>query len=333
MKLREIGEDQLLGQFLPDLPLAKAVVYGLGDDCAVVKTRDRRNFLVLKTDCVVAGVHFLATANAPDVGWKAMMRPLSDFAATSAVPQFALITLIAPEHTKVEWVEELYRGLRRAAKRFKVSIVGGETSSTPGPVAISVSVVGFVERDRCVSRGGGKVGDDLFVTGRLGGAMKQKHLQFVPRIAESRWLTNNFYRVATFISNSPAETEVLGRRLAEDVGVGSVLALQGELGSGKTLFTKGFVAGMGSKAAVSSPTFTIVHEYRDGRLPVYHFDFFRVENHQSLGRLGLDDYFFGDGVSVIEWADRFAEFIPEQARWILFEIKSEDQRAITFQGT
>src|SRR6266480_7162150 len=192
MKLREIGEDRLLGRLLPDLPLAKAVVRGPGDDCAVVETRDRRNFLVLKTDCVVAGVHFLATANARDVGWKAMMRPLSDFAATSAVPQFALITLIAPQQTKVKWVKELYRGLRRAAKRFKVSIVGGETSSTPGPVAISVSVVGFVERDRCISRRGGRAGDDLFVTGRLGSAMKRKHLQFVPRIAESRWLTRNF---------------------------------------------------------------------------------------------------------------------------------------------
>jgi thiamine-monophosphate kinase len=147
---------------------------------------------VLKTDCVVAGVHFLPTANALDVGWKAMMRPLSDFAATSAVPQFALITLIAPKQTKVEWVKELYRGLRRAAKKFKVSIVGGETSSTLGPVAISVSVVGFVERDRCISRRGGKPDDDLFVTGRLGGAVKKKHLQFVPRIAESRWLTKNF---------------------------------------------------------------------------------------------------------------------------------------------
>jgi thiamine-monophosphate kinase len=192
MKLRQIGEDRLLNQLLPDLLLAKAVVSGPGDDCAVVKTRDRLNFLVLKTDCVVAGVHFLATANALDVGWKAMMRPLSDFASTSAVPQFALITLIAPEQTKVEWVDELYRGLRRAAKRFKVSIVGGETSGIPGPVAISVSVVGFVERDRCVSRRGGKVGDDLFVTGRLGDALKRKHLQFVPRIAESRWLTKNF---------------------------------------------------------------------------------------------------------------------------------------------
>jgi thiamine-monophosphate kinase len=192
MKLREIGEDRMLGRLLPGLPLAKAVVNGPGDDCAVVENPGRGNFLVLKTDCVVAGVHFLPMANALDVGWKAMMRPLSDFAATSAVPQFALITLIAPEQTKIEWVERLYRGLRRAAKRFKVSIVGGEMSSTPGPVVISVSVAGFVERDRCVSRRGGKVGDDLFVTGRLGGAMKQKHLKFVPRIAESRWLTENF---------------------------------------------------------------------------------------------------------------------------------------------
>jgi thiamine-monophosphate kinase len=192
MKLRDIGEDRLLSQLLPRLSLAKAVINGRGDDCAVVETHDRRDFLVLKTDCVAAGVHFLPTANALNVGWKAMMRPLSDFAATSALPQFALITLIAPEQTKVKWVKELYRGLRGAAKRFKVSIVGGEMSSTPGPVAISVSVVGYVEKERYVSRRGGKAGDDLFVTGRLGGALKQKHLQFIPRIVESRWLTKNF---------------------------------------------------------------------------------------------------------------------------------------------
>jgi thiamine-monophosphate kinase len=188
----ELGEDQLLGQLLPRLSPGKAVALGPGDDCAVVKIRDRRDFLVLKTDCVVEGVHFLPAANALDVGWKAMMRPLSDFAATSAVPQFALITLIAAEQTEVEWVEGLYRGLQRAAKRFRVSIVGGEMSSTRGPIAISVSAVGFVERDRCVSRRGGRVGDDLFVTGQLGGAVKQKHLHFTPRIVESRWLTKNF---------------------------------------------------------------------------------------------------------------------------------------------
>jgi thiamine-monophosphate kinase len=192
MKLHELGEDRLLGRLLPRFLTGKGVVSGPGDDCAVIETRDRQNFLVLKTDCVVQGIHFLPAANAVDIGWKAMMRPLSDFAATSALPQFALITLIAPERTNVEWVERLYRGLHRAAKRFKVSMVGGETSSTSGPIAISVSVIGIVERDRWVSRRGGKVGDDLFVTGRLGGAVKQKHLRFVPRIAESRWLTENF---------------------------------------------------------------------------------------------------------------------------------------------
>ena len=109
------------------------------------------------------------------------------------------------------------------------------------------------------------------------------------------------------------------------------MALKGELGSGKTLFVKGVVAGLGGSADVTSPTFTILHEYRAGRLPIYHFDLFRIENPQALARLGLDDYFFGDGISVIEWADRFPDFVPEQARWIFFEIKTETQRAIRFQ--
>ena len=188
----DLGEDLLLAQLLPRLPLGKTVVAGRGDDCAVIKMAAGNTLLVLKTDCIVEGVHFLPGTSALDVGWKAMMRPLSDFAATSALPQFALITFIAPAQTEIAWVKNLYRGLRRAAKRFDVSIVGGETSSTPGPLTISVSVAGFVEKNRRVSRRGGKAGDDLFVTGRLGGAVKRKHLQFVPRIVESRWLTKNF---------------------------------------------------------------------------------------------------------------------------------------------
>jgi thiamine-monophosphate kinase len=188
----ELGEDRLLDQLLPYLPLGKTVVAGGGDDCAVVKMVAGNPLLVLKTDSIVEGVHFLPGTSAFDVGWKAMMRPLSDFAATSALPQFALITFIAPAQTEIAWVKNLYRGLRRAAKRFDVSIVGGETGSTAGPLTISVSVAGFVEKNRRVSRRRGKAGDDLFVTGRLGGAVKGKHLQFVPRIVESRWLTKNF---------------------------------------------------------------------------------------------------------------------------------------------
>jgi tRNA threonylcarbamoyladenosine biosynthesis protein TsaE len=136
--------------------------------------------------------------------------------------------------------------------------------------------------------------------------------------------------LATFISSSPAETEAIARRVADDLIAGSILALKGDLGSGKTLFTQALVAGLESEAAVTSPTFTIVHEYQGGRLPVYHFDFFRLENRESAARLGLEDYFFGDGVSVVEWADRFQELIPEHARWISFEIKSETRRAIIF---
>jgi thiamine-monophosphate kinase len=153
---------------------------------------DAQNLVVFKTDCVVEGVHFLRKAKALHVGWKAMMRPLSDFAAASALPRFALITLIAPQKTDVAWIRELYRGLRKSADHFDVRVVGGETSSISGPIAVSVSVIGFVERNRAVSRRGGKPGDDLFVTGRLGGAVRQKHLKFVPRIVESRWLTKNF---------------------------------------------------------------------------------------------------------------------------------------------
>ena len=136
--------------------------------------------------------------------------------------------------------------------------------------------------------------------------------------------------MATFISNSPAETEAMAQRFAEDLVAGSILALKGELGSGKTLFTQGLLAGLGSDASVTSPTFTILHEYQGGRLPVYHFDFFRLDNRQSAVRLGLEEYLFADGICVIEWADRFPDLLPEQTRWISFEMKSETQRRITF---
>jgi tRNA threonylcarbamoyladenosine biosynthesis protein TsaE len=135
--------------------------------------------------------------------------------------------------------------------------------------------------------------------------------------------------MATFISNSPAETESFGRRFAGNVKTGDVLALTGDLGTGKTQFVKGLAAALSSKTTATSPTFTLIHEYSGGRLPIYHFDFFRVEDRQSAERLGLDEYFFGDGVSVIEWADRFPELIPANARWISFETKSETRRAIT----
>jgi tRNA threonylcarbamoyladenosine biosynthesis protein TsaE len=137
--------------------------------------------------------------------------------------------------------------------------------------------------------------------------------------------------VATFISNSASETEQFGRKFAEKVKKGDVLALTGDLGSGKTHFVKGVAAGLTSNVEVTSPTFTLIHEYRAGRLPIYHFDFFRIENSESAKRLGLDEYLFGDGISIVEWADKFAELIPQGATWIHFETTSDTQRTLTLK--
>jgi thiamine-monophosphate kinase len=192
MKLSEAGEDRLLAQILPTLSRNRLVVLGAGDDCAVLRGSPRDNLQLFKTDCVVEGIHFEGTSPPASVGWKAMARPLSDFAAMSGVPQFALVTLIIPGERTLDWAKKIYRGLEKAARTFDLAIVGGETSNIKGPAVISVSLTGFVEKDRWVGRSGAKANDELFVTGRLGGSLRGRHLRFTPRIEESRWLTQNF---------------------------------------------------------------------------------------------------------------------------------------------
>lgn len=138
--------------------------------------------------------------------------------------------------------------------------------------------------------------------------------------------------MALFISKSVEETIAAGRAYGREASKGDVFALAGDLGAGKTQFVKGFVAGLESSAEVTSPTFVLVHEYGGGRLPVYHFDFYRLENRDAILRLGFDDYIFGDGVSLIEWADRHPDLIPSHARWLSFELKDENTRVIK-EGT
>lgn len=192
MNLRALGEDRLLDRLLPSLPRNAGVVLGAGDDCAIVESGKTGLLQLLKTDCLVEEIHFARSTPPAQVGWKAMARPLSDFAAMSGLPQFALVTLIVPTSGTISWVRQLYRGIEKAARRFDVAVVGGETSNINGPAVISISLTGFVEQKRWVGRAGGKAGDDLFVTGRLGGSLRGHHLTFVPRIAESRWLTEKF---------------------------------------------------------------------------------------------------------------------------------------------
>ena len=133
-----------------------------------------------------------------------------------------------------------------------------------------------------------------------------------------------------FISQSVAETVAYGGRRAQSLHAGDVLALAGDLSTGKTQFVKGLVAGLGSDDEVTSPTFTLIHEYTSGRLPVYHLDFYRLSHRDELRQLGLEDYFNGEGVCVIEWADRFPEILPAWAEWLWFETRGESERAIFF---
>lgn len=220
MKLGEIGEDRLIGQLMRGSLSRRDVIAGPGDDCAVVAAPGDR-LTLLKTDGVVENVHFLPNEKPAAVGWKAMMRTLSDFAAMSGLPHYALVTLISPADREASWMRQLYGGLRRAADRFEVAIVGGETSATKGPLVVSVSAIGSVEKKRWVGRSGGKAGDILFVTGRLGGSSKGRHLKFVPRINESRWLTKNF-RIHAMMDLSDGLGADLPR-LAKASGVGFAL--------------------------------------------------------------------------------------------------------------
>ncbi|HWB59599.1 MAG TPA: thiamine-phosphate kinase [Chthoniobacteraceae bacterium] len=193
MKLAGYGEDRLVRELTRALPARRADVrVGIGDDCAVIGAKSAARWTLLKTDCIIEGVHFLKTAPARKVGWKALARALSDIAAMGGEPSHALVTIAAPATMRVAWLKGFYAGLREAAGKFGVVIVGGETARSPGAFFCSVALTGVVERKRCVTRSGARGGDALYVTGRLGGSIRGRHLAFTPRIAEARWLTQHF---------------------------------------------------------------------------------------------------------------------------------------------
>lgn len=133
-------------------------------------------------------------------------------------------------------------------------------------------------------------------------------------------------------SFSAQDTFEAGRRLAESASASEIYALHGDLGVGKTVFTKGFAEGLGITEPVCSPTFTILQIYEEGRLPLYHFDVYRIEEPEEMEEVGLDEYLFGEGVCLIEWADRIEDMIPDTARRIVIEkdlSKGLDYRRIT----
>lgn len=134
-----------------------------------------------------------------------------------------------------------------------------------------------------------------------------------------------------FESFSAEETYALGKKLGEEAKPGMIYRMTGDLGVGKTVFTKGFAVGLGVTDTVNSPTFTIVQEYK-GRLPFYHFDVYRIEEPEEMEEIGYEDYFFGEGVCMIEWAELIEELLPKDAVKICISKdlqKGTDYRLIT----
>ena len=131
------------------------------------------------------------------------------------------------------------------------------------------------------------------------------------------------------ITAGPLETAALGHRLAVNARPGEVWALVGHLGAGKTHFVQGVVAGLGASITATSPTFTLVHEYSGGRLPVFHFDFYRLEDASEVLALGWEEYLDeGSGLTLVEWADKFPALLPSSTRWLRFEIGVGEVRRI-----
>src|SRR5262249_43211873 len=157
------------------LPTNKSVVTGCGDDCAVLDLGVPDKLLLFKTDAIVEGIHFNSDAPPEKIGHKALARCLSDIAAMAGTPAAAVVTVALPKKFDVEFVQAIYAGMSALAQKYDVAIVGGETTTNPGRILISVALLGQVSRGKAILRSGAAIGDAIFVTGELGGSLAGRH--------------------------------------------------------------------------------------------------------------------------------------------------------------
>jgi len=187
-----MNEFDLIARLTPNLATNAAVVTGAGDDCAVLDLGQPDQLTLFKTDAVVEGIHFTRETPPEKIGRKALARCLSDIAAMAGTPVAAVVTLALPTGFEPDRVTKIYDGLNALARETGVAIVGGETTTNPERLLLSIALLGTVPRGRAALRSGAKAGDAIFVTGDLGGSIAGKHLDFIPRLAEARWLAEHF---------------------------------------------------------------------------------------------------------------------------------------------
>ncbi|MDO8675811.1 MAG: thiamine-phosphate kinase [Candidatus Omnitrophota bacterium] len=191
MNVSDLGEFGLIEKIRKYAPMTSSVVKGIGDDTAVLRhTKDK--YLLFTTDMLVEGTHFKRRMGGAAIGHKALACSISDIAAMGGVPAHAVVSLGLGPRTPLRFVEEMYKAMAALAKRFGVSIVGGDTVRSD-KIVINVALLGEVEKKHLVTRSGARPGDWIFVTGTLGRSLATgKHLNFTPRLKEARFLVKNF---------------------------------------------------------------------------------------------------------------------------------------------
>jgi len=188
-----MNEFDLIARLTHSLPGNNTVLTGVGDDCAVLDLGMPDQLILFKTDAVVEEIHFTRGTPPEKIGRKALARCLSDIAAMAGTPTAALVTIALPKEFDPDFISKIYEGLNALAEKFHVAVVGGETTTNPERILISISLLGTVSRGKQVLRSGAKAGDAIFVTGELGGSIEGRHLDFEPRLAEARWLAEHFH--------------------------------------------------------------------------------------------------------------------------------------------
>lgn len=208
MLLNKIGEFGLIKRFQEIIKTDSSVIEGVGDDCAVLKF-DSRHYQLFSCDMIVEGVDFLPQTDPYLIGRKAVAISVSDIAACGGMPKHCLVSLGIPKKTTVKFMDRFFMGIHDLAKKYKINIVGGDLSKSR-QLTVDVSMLGLVEKKNLVLRSRAEKGQLIFVTGKLGGSLKSgRHLKFVPRIDESRYLVNNF---------KPASMIDISDGLAADLG-------------------------------------------------------------------------------------------------------------------
>lgn len=212
MLITKLGEFGLIERFRKAIKTGSSVIKGSGDDCAVLAF-DKNRYQLFTCDMLVEGVDFTKKDNPYLIGRKALAVSISDIAACAGVPLHFLVSASLPKGTTISFADKLFKGILDLAGQFKINLVGGDLSRS-GRIVIDVSLLGLVEKRYLALRSAAKTGDFIFVTGALGGSIYGKHLKFIPRVKEARFLAQN-YKVNAMIDISDGLSADLSHILKE----------------------------------------------------------------------------------------------------------------------